>query len=57
MTKQEFDNQCWHANMECYIDGDIYPIVRVDMADRTVSVEDEDGELLTVPCKFVMIKQ
>lgn len=43
--------------MECYIDGDIYPIVRVDMADLTVSVEDEDGELLTVPCKFVTIKQ
>ena len=43
--------------MECYIDGDIYPIVRVDMADRTVSVEDEDGEILTIPCKFVTIKQ
>ena len=57
MTKQEFDNQCWHANMECYIDGDIYPIVLVDMTDRTVSVEDDDGELLTVPCKFVTIKQ
>ncbi len=57
MTKQEFDTQRWHANMECYIDGDIYPIVRVDMADRTVSVEDEDGELLTVPCRFVTIKQ
>ena len=57
MTKQEFDNQCWHANMEYYIDGDIYSIVRVDMADRTVSIEDEDGELLTVPCRFVTIKQ
>ena len=57
MTKQEFDNQCWHANMECYIDGDIYPIVRVDMAGRTVSVEDEHGEILTIPCKFVTIKQ
>ena len=43
MTRQEFDNQCWHARMECLIDGDTYPIVRVEM--------------LTVPCKFVTIKQ
>ena len=57
MTKQEFDNQCWHAHMECYIDGDIYPIVSVDMEDRTIGIEDEDGELLTVPCRFVTIKQ
>ena len=53
MTKAEFDTQCWYANMECYIDGDIYPIVRVNMADRTICIEDEDGELLKVPCKFV----
>ena len=43
--------------MECLIDGDTYPIVCVNMADRTVSVEDEDGEVLTVPCRFVTIKQ
>ena len=57
MTKQEFDNQCWHAHMECYIDGNIYPIVSVDMEDRTIGIEDEDGELLTVPCRFITIKQ
>lgn len=57
MTKTEFDNQLWHSNMECLIDGDAYPIVRVDMETRIITIEDEDRELLEVPYKFVTIKQ
>ena len=58
MTRKEFDNQRWGANMQCYIDGDLYDIVKVDFEDYTVGILDDDGEsILDVPCKFVTIKQ
>lgn len=54
MTKEEFDNQRWEAGMSCYVDGDLYPIVKVDLGDRLVGVlDEEDGSILEVPCKFV----